>query len=619
MNAASERWPNQSFLDALRPEPGWSVGWAVLATYSADIVSIGAALLALAGRDDDRGTGTRADFAEAVEALRNRVRIVIQRGRLAKPHRLPAVAGILDQFLQEVPYDEKYRSWHPKVALLRLDHPTEPSAWRLWLGSRNLTASQNLDLGLLLTSEGKPMRGATSQIPGVKSLAERLLNEARLPNIRVKRVASEMERLVWQQPSGLKVDALYLTTGEGGGSLPVPPAKADEVIVVSPFLDADAVEAIGTWGDAGTHRSLLSTYPELRRTIRQRASSLAGFAGQILALDAPVPELVEAARAESPFEEGGAQAGADYADPTEEPPKPGIHAKIVAVRVGQKWRLWIGSANATMRAWKGRNVEIIAQISAPAALGTGLRELLGQAQPVSITSLAHDATPETQEVQDRLNDARREVAARWTGRLARAGNQFSIEGNAPPHPQDPEIAIDVGLATGSLVPWPRDECHVELGVFPPSLHTELIQVRLRLGEHDSIWLQRVPVSPAIDDGRDRAALAQHLGPRAFLEWIQALLNGNAAAGAPEDDWDQERTNSSADLSAEIPFAAVTLEDILSCWARDRAAFARADARMGDYLEMLIAQANKADATGEAQLRSLQDLWHTVRTELLEIH
>src|SRR5262245_30622708 len=95
------RWPSQAFLDSLRPESGWSVKCAILASYSADLPSIGAALLALAALDNERGSGTKADLAEAIERLRGKVRIVIQRGRLARPKRVPVIAGILDQFLRE--------------------------------------------------------------------------------------------------------------------------------------------------------------------------------------------------------------------------------------------------------------------------------------------------------------------------------------------------------------------------------------------------------------------------------------------------------------------------------------------------------------------------------------
>ena len=90
MSAAVDSWPALSFLEGLRPGPDESVELALLASYSADLGSIGATLLALAGKDTDAGRGSPSDFADAVERLRGKVRIVIQRGRLAKMRRTPS-------------------------------------------------------------------------------------------------------------------------------------------------------------------------------------------------------------------------------------------------------------------------------------------------------------------------------------------------------------------------------------------------------------------------------------------------------------------------------------------------------------------------------------------------
>jgi hypothetical protein len=55
----SKHWSGLPYLDTLRPELGWIVDRAILATYSADLVAVVAALLALAGLDDDRGSGSK--------------------------------------------------------------------------------------------------------------------------------------------------------------------------------------------------------------------------------------------------------------------------------------------------------------------------------------------------------------------------------------------------------------------------------------------------------------------------------------------------------------------------------------------------------------------------------
>src|SRR5688572_24217716 len=128
------RWSTQSYLEALRPDAGFSTKMAILTSYSADLTSIGAALLALAGLNNEGASGTKADLAEAIERLRGKVRIIIQRGRLARPRRIPLIAGILDQFLREVPFDERVSSWHPKLSLVQFEQPDVAPSWRLWLG-----------------------------------------------------------------------------------------------------------------------------------------------------------------------------------------------------------------------------------------------------------------------------------------------------------------------------------------------------------------------------------------------------------------------------------------------------------------------------------------------------
>lgn len=102
MSAAADSWPALSFLEGLRPAADETVELALLAAYSADLGSIGAALLALAGKDNDAGGGSPSDFADGVESLRGKARIVIQRGRLARMRRTPRVAAVLDQFVREV-------------------------------------------------------------------------------------------------------------------------------------------------------------------------------------------------------------------------------------------------------------------------------------------------------------------------------------------------------------------------------------------------------------------------------------------------------------------------------------------------------------------------------------
>jgi hypothetical protein len=61
---------------------------------------------------------------------------------------------------------------------------------------------------------------------------------------------------------------------------------------------------------------------------------------------------------------------------------------------------------------------------------------------------------------------------------------------------------------------------------------------------------------------------------------------------------------------------VTLEDMLSCWARDAEAFVRADQRMQAFLEPVIAEAGAIGQKDLARLQELRKVWETLRAELV---
>jgi hypothetical protein len=81
-------WQSQAYLDALRPDPGSEVRGAILTSYSADIASIAAALLALAGRDDDKGSGAKSDLAATKRTHMQRLFPERLKWQHASPHML---------------------------------------------------------------------------------------------------------------------------------------------------------------------------------------------------------------------------------------------------------------------------------------------------------------------------------------------------------------------------------------------------------------------------------------------------------------------------------------------------------------------------------------------------
>src|SRR5215813_12083594 len=116
----NEAWPSFSFTDLLRPPEEWRAEHAILSTYSADLAVIVTVLLALTGCDlDNRRTGSRVELVRAIEALRGKVCVLAQAGRVAIPHTSRPILKLLDKFVRTVETDENVSSWHPKAALVR--------------------------------------------------------------------------------------------------------------------------------------------------------------------------------------------------------------------------------------------------------------------------------------------------------------------------------------------------------------------------------------------------------------------------------------------------------------------------------------------------------------------
>ncbi|MCA0368069.1 MAG: phospholipase D family protein [Proteobacteria bacterium] len=607
MSGAVDSWPALSFLEGLRPGPDENVELALLASYSADLGSIGAALLALAGKDNDAGRGSPSDFADAVERLRGKVRIIIQRGRLAKMRRTPRIAAVLDQFVREVDFDEAIHSWHPKAALIRTRSESGETGWRLWIGSRNLTECVNRDIGLLLVS-GKNGGGPIS---GVGELAHALAERAELKGVRPSSLATAVTKIPWRAPAGARVERIRWSTGTGGLQAPIPPAGADEIVVVSPFIDKKFLA--GQVSKTPARRVLLTTMREIERI----GPSLSSF-DDLLALDAPDypigdPEAEQAHTLST--------SDADTADDEEEEIGRGLHAKLLFVRAGRKRTLWLGSANATMRAWTGRNAEVTAELRINETLEKGLKALLDSARIVEAPDTEYQPDAAALE-EEALERARAQVAARWASTLSTNGDEILLVNGSDlypdgPHPEEGDIRLEVGALHGELKAWPRHQRTVALGPMLPAERSEFVRLRVSRGAKGLSWLQRAPADPPFGEERDRAAFVRFLGARGFLLWLAGLLADDGRDG--EDDWtiEKQQDRAAPGVNPAVDPALPTLEEMLAAWSRDRNKFREIERRVSEYLPAVLEQAGQEDPETAAMLRRFEELWGKLRIGLGE--
>jgi hypothetical protein len=607
MSGAVDSWPALSFLEGLRPGLDENVELALLASYSADLGSIGATLLALAGKDTDAGRGSPSDFADAIERLRGKVRIVIQRGRLAKMRRTPRIAAVLDQFVREVDFDEATHSWHPKAALVRTLSVDGEIGWRLWIGSRNLTECVNRDIGLLLISGAK----GGAPIPGADELARALADRAALKGLRAASLAATIAKVAWRPPAGVHVERILWSAGSGDQPIPVPPAGTDEVVVVSPFVDRSFLARQIPKGAKPARCVLLTTMREIERI----GPMLAAF-DDLLALDAPDYPISDP-EPDPQSSASGANVGSD--EDEEEEVGRGLHAKLLFMRSGRKRTLWLGSANATMRAWTGRNAEVTAELLVTELIEKGLKALLGSARLVVAPSMEHPPDAAALE-EEALERARTQVAARWAAVLSVDDEGVRLTHRSVlypggPHPDESDILVEVGALHGEPIAWPEQQVVVHLGPVVPAERSEFVRLRVSRGNKGLSWLQRAPAEPPFGEDRDRAAFVRFLGARGFLLWVAGLLADDGRQG--EGDWTNDDLQARVGLGPNptLDSSLPTLEEMLAAWARDPDKFREIERRVSQYLPAVLDQAEREEPQTAAMLKRFDVLWGKLRSGL----
>jgi len=615
MKKQSQDFPGQAFLELLRPPKLTRTRFALFAAYSADPIVLGGALLNLHARGRDNGGGNKSDFASAIEALRGRVRFIVQRGRIHLGPKLPRIAAVLDQFVVEMPYRERLNSWHPKAALICYEDDRSNRFWRLWIGSRNLTTSRDLDLGLVLDGESRRRKGRQA-IRGIDVLGASLARPAGLANLNPDHLAAELKTVRWMAPEGIQVDSVDLWTRDTQPAPPFDRPSGRKIVVLSPFLCDSFTAALNDMTTGCADRTLVTTLPALRKLGGDGHASLSNF--KLLALAAPSPEgsnvddiQHESDHEQATDEEDEGQGGMVHS---------GLHAKLFASINGERIDIVAGSANATDRAWSGRNAEAVARFRGGTPEIAGVMAIIGSATPISADLLGSPPQEEDADAPAHQLEQLRWMLTDMPWTLTRVGQAFTLESEeAPSLPGSARLTA--GLATMALCPWGQGTKRVSFGEVPLSLQTDLVQFCLTLGDLPTAsWLQRVPIIPRIDGDRDAAAISRFLSVAGLQAWLREMLEGEAGAGA-EDNWDVEPDVAGARRRQSWKHDGLALEDILTAWAKDQVqksgSLKRVDAMLDRYIEAVLAHSEHLSNVDRADLTALQETWSVARDVLLK--
>lgn len=577
---------HHSFLDFLRPDPGWETDLAVCATYTADPVVLVACLLALSGVDHDEGSGSKIDFATAHENLAGKVKFMLQAGQLMQPAKQPAILGILDGYLAEVRVDEHHGSWHPKLALIRYRRNIDDATtWRFWMGSRNLTRDMSYDMGLSLQSSDQGY-----EIEGLADSCIRILSHCGIRVPDPDSLSEEIHKLKWLGPEGCRVKSIHhWNAGEGIG-FPKPPSQLEEVMVISPFLDGNTLREFMQWGDESTHRLLLSSPMDLTKLSFRKGNPFEAFHNDVFYLDSPSfdPEELD----------------------VEEEISRGLHAKIIGCKCRDKNIIWMGSPNMTQRAWKHGNAECSAKLQVEDEVYLQLKEFVSAGIPFESHLVEEEESDPDQEA---LEEAHKSLTAQWQVTLTFSESPPTLKAEGWRKVLSPLVGLRVGLLSGEQVTWPESATQVELPPVKPYEMTKLLRLTLSCGEKSLSWVQSASAVAGVAADRDRQMMAHYLSPAVFMQWLKSLLLPEVIADGG-GDWDEEpqsiqRRMASSVITEVVEHWAPSLEEILRAWNREPGALTVADQKVRMYARYLEEQ--NADSAEQKAFEEFRTTWRMI--------
>jgi len=328
-------------LDALRPDPGYTLERAVGTTYSLDLDALLMAPLAFALFDVDTGAAGADPIAllATIKSYADKMAIYTDGGQISVPPTERPLMQLLESTIK--PVHQEGGAFHPKVWVLRYADKDGDSRHRALILSRNLTFDRSWDTLLRLdeSPDGAPRENAFELAAFLQEL------DRRVPSSVVRDLLTTLPAVSFSPPRGfddLRFWPLYEDRPD-----PMAGIEAKSALIISPFATAGRLSSIAP----GAKRRALVTRPD---TLDQLGGAVLEPWHEVYVLHG---EAVDA-------EEGEASKLS------------GLHAKVHVFDDGKRRRIFTGSANATTAAFS-TNIELLVELGStdPA---TRVDRLLGE-------------------------------------------------------------------------------------------------------------------------------------------------------------------------------------------------------------------------------------------------
>lgn len=391
--------------DILMPPAGFRFECAVGTTYSLDLETLTAVIMALGLVEDTDSElmNNPISMLTALQKSSDRIVVFCEAGQIKLPSRSTALCLMLEKMIVPISlsYDKRikrYPAFHPKTWLIEYCNDTGDRKYKFIVMSRNMTFDHSWDIacsldGELLTTNStnaEPIRSFLLFLKG--RLHKKTIYFDQQKNI-IDSFLSVISNVQFSiEPGFTGFDILPLGIGKKGYDIATDRLFTEnfhELVIMSPFLTGSEIEKFNNSSKTltGTKRTLITRKSELPKIIGGEASNFDIYVMK--------DEIIDGESFES--EGDGHQID-------DEIYKQDIHAKIYIRRKNSDVDLYVGSMNASYAAINS-NVEMMVRLSAKNGFLNGekfLNDIMGEDRDGKMNPFVK-ATPESLEKNDEMS------------------------------------------------------------------------------------------------------------------------------------------------------------------------------------------------------------------------
>ncbi len=423
--------------DLLAPPPGYSLGAAVCTTYSLDLETLIASLVAIGLNEatDTELLRSPLNTLHAIERVSRKIVVFCEAGQTRIPEASSPLHLLLEKMIVPVALPavtkDLYPSFHPKTWIIRYESKGQKPLYRFLVMSRNMTFDRSWDVSVAL--EGKEEAGGRHKVRPLLDflsfLRERVNpkdpDKSQKRNI-IDSLSSSLEGVRFEPREGdkpfrdfeifplgidenkyneeLVKDDLF-ATGYGHG--------IHDIVVMSPFISKGIIKRLDSdekWLTKSTRRVLIT-----RRTELEKLKGALNNTDVYVMKDAVID---------------GENELSDEGD-MDQVRKQDIHAKLYLSVKDSAVRLYLGSMNASEKGL-GMNVEMMLRLStSPYYLSREslLKDLMGDDDKGNpFIRVEPDEQPDEEEKTDSGNEKalKRICRLRLVGEVTPSGDTYNV-------------------------------------------------------------------------------------------------------------------------------------------------------------------------------------------------